>query len=220
MVIEAKYISEILETRQPLWMATLGVETMTSSRYLIQHHWIEDGKILAAEIYAVRGSDERYARIYGTPDEKHVPTLMFGEIGTVGEVAYREGHVIVPLHPPVHLELGQVILMYPDELLDIPGIKDVVSKIRKPAFAVRPSTFVLTEQRPIDLAGIEAVAKIHRNLLVGANPAEFFAHVFARDEVNPLTPNVRGYVVTNSETYIHNHKEFSFHSLKEKEEGS
>ncbi len=195
----------LLPESSSVWIAPLPPNNFR----LLHTYDVLGGLVRKVEIIeSKRGNGPNHARLYLSPTEDHIPTLIIGEYAGVAHSAWRDGRPAFPLsHNAQEIRVGSTALKYPEELVRLPGINDLLQNQPKIMFTIRPSSFLLQSACILELDGTIVKAKTYVNYFI---PGHVFCHVTSPDEWSEALPGIHGVVLTNSEAYTMAHPELCF----------
>lgn len=152
-----------------------------------------------------------HARIYLSPKERQVPTIVIGHPSVIGVYAWRDHKSAHPLRHDASTPLLETSLAWPDDfswLNSAQGIRD-----EKTMYYVRPTSFVLTDVDFIHSTDVPIKIKKFTNVFDGTE----FHHITSPNEWETmlLGTELYGLVTTNSAIYVSSHPEYEFVHLKD-----
>ncbi|MDO8451775.1 MAG: hypothetical protein Q7S76_02795 [bacterium] len=161
------------------------------------------------EITENRGGTARNARIYLSPRDNDVPTLIIGDQETVGRASWWDKQPMYPLHGRCVMRLGNQDFVFPDEVENFPGMRSVLGENARLFYLVRSSSFTLDAVTEHRVSDGRIVTQWYVNRLTDFG--EFFAFASPPGESGFLpglaTPRL---LMTNSLVYRDKHPQWDF----------
>ncbi len=188
-----------------LWVAPLPI----SNHRLVHWHKAPHEGVLQIETLQNRDG-LLHARIYLSPTETHIPTIVIGHPSVVAVYAWRDHKSAHPLRHNMSTPCIDTELIWPDDFSWLPNKQSMNGG--KTMYYVRPTSFVLTDVYFVSHGDIPVKIKRFTNMFDGTE----FSHITSSNEWDEIFPAmaVHGLVVTNSPTYVKAHAEYAFASLE------
>lgn len=193
-----------MPSKDALWFATLP----KSTHRLIQ--WRQNPCQGVVQVETLENKEGfLHMRIYLSPTDTHIPTIVIGHPAVVSIYGWRDGKSVHPIRHNMSTALVETAMTWPKDFSWLPNKQSMNGG--KTMYYVRPTSFVLTDVNFVRTDDRSVKIKRFTNVFDGTE----FSHITSPNEWEDMVPamGVPGLVITNSPNYVAAHLEYAFTSI-------